>query len=101
MRTVTFTIKSSLDLSDKEIVEELLLAETRMNSDSKLRFHLSQESIRIDELEKKIEAYKKICRLADIPKFIVDNPEVAIPFHPTKEDIQWARKSILEHAESK
>lgn len=100
MRTVTFTIKSNLDLSDKEIVEELLLAETRMNSDSKLRFHLSQESIRIDELEKKIEAYKKICRLADIPKFIVDNPEAAIPFDSTKEDIRWT-KSILEHVESK
>lgn len=101
MRSVTFAIKGGLDLSEKEVVEELLLAETRMNSQSKLRFYLSQESIRMDELEKKIEAYKKICRLADVPKFIVDNPEVAIPFHPTKEDIKWARKSILEHAESK
>lgn len=100
MRTVTFKIRFN-SLSEKEVMEELLLAETRMNSDSRLRFYLSQETIRIDELEKKIEAYKKICQLADVPKFIVDNPEVAIPAVPTKEDIRWTKKSIMEHAESK
>lgn len=101
MRSVTFEIKTSLGLSEREIMEELLLAETRMNSESRLRFHLSEESPRVDELEKKIEAYKKICRLADVPKFIVDNPEVAIPAIPTKEDIRWAKKSIEEYAASK
>src|SRR5947207_275252 len=101
MRSVTFSIKGGSDLSDREIMEELLLAETRMNSESKLKFHLSQESVMVAQLERKIEAYRRICMIADVPKFIADNPEAAIPSIATKEDIRWVKKSILEHAESK
>lgn len=43
-KTITFTVKNNFDLSEEEFTEELLLAETRMNELSKLRFHLQEKN---------------------------------------------------------
>lgn len=48
--------------------------------------------------KRKIEAYKEICRMADVPELIVDNPEWWISQRkPSVDDIDWAKSSIKEH----
>lgn len=84
-------------ISDREMIEELLLAETRMNSESKIRFHLKECPSRVEDLENKIDAYKFICRVANIPQFIIDNPEVMKPVPLTNEDVKWAKEKISEY----
>lgn len=101
MKSVTFQIKTIFPISDDELTEELLLAETRMNAESKVRFHLQEYPSKIECLENKIEAYKFICTLAEVPKFIIDNPEVFKPAPLTKEDKKWAKKKIKEYKASK
>lgn len=97
MKSATFAINTIFPISEKEMIEELLLAETRMNSESKVRFHLRESPSQLEDLENKIKAYKMICKLAGIPKFIIDNPEASIPDSSTNEDIKWAREKISEY----
>lgn len=97
MKTATFAINTIFPISEKEMIEELLLAETRMNSQSKVRFHLRDCPSQLEDLENKIRAYKLICKLAGIPKFIIDNPEASVPDLSTSEDIKWAREKIEEY----
>lgn len=99
MKSVTFTVNTIFPLSENEMIEELLLAETRMNSESKLRFYLNEHPSKIDDLENKIEAYKLICKLAKVPKFIIDNPEAFKPDPLTNEDVKWAKDKIAEYKE--
>lgn len=101
IRTVTFSIDMILPLSEDEIVEELLLAETRMNAESRLRFHLKEHPSKVEALENKIEAYKFICEQAEVPKFVVDNPEVFKPQPTTREDKKWVRQTIKKFREHK
>lgn len=81
------------------MIEELLLAETRMNSESKVRFHMRDCPSQLEDLENKIKAYKLICKIAGIPKFIIDNPEASIPDPSTNEDVKWTREKIAEYKE--
>lgn len=99
MKTATFAINTIFPISEKEMIEELLLAETRMNSESKVRFHLRDCPSKLEDLENKIKAYKTICKLAGIPKFIIDDPEASIPDPSTSEDIKWTRAKISEYRE--
>ncbi len=48
-------------------------------------------------LDKKIEAYKEICRLADVPEVLIENPELILQSNPTKDDIDWAKKIIIKY----
>ena len=97
MRTVTFVIHNSFSLSDKEMMEELLLAETRMNDGSRLRFHLHECPTKVEDLQNKIDAYKFICQSANVPKFIIDHPETVKPEPLTEEDKKWAKETIAEN----
>lgn len=44
-----------------------------------------------------IEQYKKICRLAEIPELIIENPYFIEPKQPTDDDIKWAKSVIDKH----
>lgn len=101
MESVTFAVNTIFPLSEKEMMEEMLLAETRMNAESKLRFYLRDCPSKLEQLEKKIEAYKFICKLAKVPEFIIENPEAFKPAPLTNEDKKWARERIEEYKSSK
>jgi hypothetical protein len=47
---IIFEVKTSANLTEQQIKEEILLTETRMNAGGKLRFHL----VKIDESKKSV-----------------------------------------------
>ena len=47
--------------------------------------------------DKKIKAYKHICKLAEVPELLIEHPELIFSRIPTNEDINWAKTSIKEY----
>lgn len=45
---------------------------------------------------KKIEAYKKICELAEVPSILIEYPELIFPMTARDEDIKWTKELIKE-----
>lgn len=48
---------------------------------------------------KEMESYKKICKIAGVPKLIIDNPNLINSSKLSKEDIVWAKNKIKEYEE--
>ena len=48
---IEVVVSTNFDISRKTIIEEILLAETRMNTNSKLRFHINtnMQTIKTDK----------------------------------------------------
>lgn len=56
---------------------------------------LSEAYKKIPENYEIIEQYKFICKLADVPSLIIENPFMFFPGkNITKEDLEWARKEV-------
>jgi hypothetical protein len=47
--------------------------------------------------DEQVGQYKKICRLADVPELIVNNPYFIETASPTEDDIKWAKEAIKKH----
>lgn len=45
--TITIEVGTNFNISDEEFKKEILLAETRMNTNSKLRFHIIDNMLNI------------------------------------------------------
>ncbi len=46
--------------------------------------------------DKLIEQYKKICRMADVPELIIENPFFIEQGDVTESDLDWANRIIKE-----
>lgn len=46
---------------------------------------------------KRIKAYKKICRLANVPQILIDYPELILQRKPNEKDLNWAKKVIKKY----
>ena len=46
--------------------------------------------------DRQIEAYKEICRLANVPEVLIEFPELILQSKLTEDDIDWAKKQIQD-----
>mgnify|MGYP001559277966 CR=1 FL=1 len=54
------------------------------------------EQLIIDMYKRKIEAYKKICKFANVPELLIIHPELILSEPLTEKDVDWA-KQIIEN----
>ncbi len=52
-----------------------------------------------EKLLRQIDQYKRVLKLAKVPKLIIEHPGFIHSIPPSKEDIEWAKKKISEHQE--
>ena len=50
-----------------------------------------------ENMDKKIIAYKRICELADVPRILIEYPELILNKKPSQDDLNWALQSIREY----
>jgi hypothetical protein len=55
---------------------------------------LMTDQEKISQLEAKIESYKKLLRLANVPEMFIASGEISA--EPTEDDIRWAKSIIAK-----
>lgn len=53
--------------------------------------------VTISELENKIKAYKELCKLAQVPKLLIDFPELIQSNDLTEEEFNKVKKIVEEY----
>lgn len=73
-----------------------LLADRLKNVDW-TKFKVRDNPDDVEILERKIDSYKTILRIAGVPEFLIENPEFIKSIPPTEDDIEWAKNEIEKH----
>ncbi len=60
----------------------------------KMDFFKSTSEEILSLINKEIENYKKIMKLAEVPQYIIDNPEIVNQQKLAEEDLKWATEFL-------
>jgi len=96
METIKTKIKNFLDQRQCVLHEE----HEREYASQKLFEMFDRELQKITpkkSMVRQIDQYKRVLKLAKIPKIIIENPQFINSIPLSKEDIDWAKKKIAEH----
>jgi len=51
----------------------------------------------LKEERETIKAFEVICKIAEVPEILIENPQLIFPSKMTKDDLFWAKKIIDKH----
>ncbi len=99
-----YDIKTDIDNDvDVKLIYEWYDENLEAGIGNTINYYSFIKGLRISHLPKKytseqqIEFYKNVCRLAEVPEFIIEHPEIVRGKTPDKDDIEWAARAIKEH----
>jgi hypothetical protein len=84
-----FKFKESLIMITQQEIESIIKINSR-----KMDFFKSTSEEILSLINKEIENYKKIMKLAEVPQYIIDNPEIVNQQKLAEEDLKWATEFL-------